>query len=95
MVNFPKPSKKIMDIRDQLGSEYSIKVIDLENCIYRKLNNKYDIEISGLDNRKHGFHCAVYLWSISPTMSIEATYEDVSSLEQLLEILKSLEMLYG
>lgn len=89
------PGKKIKDICAQLGDLYSIKVIDLENCIYRKLNDEYDIEVSGLDNRKKGFSCTVYLWSIKAGNRIESTYSDISSFGQLLETLQSLEMLYG
>lgn len=95
MSTIPAPSKKIKDIRNQLGSDYSIRVIDLENCIYRKLNDKFDIEISGLDNRRKSFNCNVYLWSLKPGKSIEATFFDIGSFEQLLELLQSLEMLYG
>lgn len=89
------PGKKIKDIQKQLGNLYSIKMIDLENCIYRKLNEEYDVEVSGLDNRKKSFNCTVYLWSLKPGKSIESTYSDISSFEQLLETLQSLEMLYG
>jgi len=95
MSTIPAPGKKIKDICNQLGSDYSIQVIDLENCIYRKLNDKFDIEISGLDNRRKSFNCNVYLWSLKPGKSIEATYSDISSFEQLLELLQSLEMLYS
>lgn len=61
MSTIPAPGKKIKDICNQLGSDYSIQVIDLENCIYRKLNDKFDIEISGLDNRRKSFNCNVLM----------------------------------
>ncbi len=89
------PTRKILGIAEQLGPDYSIKWIDGENCVYRKLNNDFDIEVSGLDNNKKSFSCTVFLWSLLPGKSIKATYTDIKSFEQLCETLQSLEMLYG
>lgn len=90
-----KPTRKIIEITKRLGCEFSIKWIDGENCIYRKMNSDFDIEISGLDNRKQSFSCTIFLWSISSGKTIEATYPNIKSFEQLCETLQSLEMLYG
>lgn len=90
-----KPSKKIVEITELLGPMYSIKFIEGENCIYRKLNDSYDIEVSGLDNRKKSFSCTIFLWSIRKGKYVENTYEDIKSYEQFLETLEAIEMLYG
>ena len=40
-------TKNQKELLDFLGPQYSIKTIDGEPCIYRKINSHYDIEISG------------------------------------------------
>ena len=57
------PTKNQQELLKFLGPEYSMKTIDLEPCIYRKLNNRYDIEISGTARKKQ--EIVVYLWDIS------------------------------
>ena len=44
--------KKVKEICAMLGDDYTIRVIDLENVIYKALENGFDFEISGLDNNK-------------------------------------------
>lgn len=44
------PSKRKRDLLKVLGSEYELKVIDLEWVIYRNFNNGFDIEVSGIDS---------------------------------------------
>ena len=51
------------ELSEFLGPDYSMKIIDGEDCIYRKLNAHYDIEISGTDRR--GGLMNLYLWDIS------------------------------
>lgn len=86
------PSSKIKDICDKLGRGYSIKSIDLENCIYKRLNSDYDVEVSGLDNSSKTFHCNVYLWHLTNGTRIESTIPDVDSFEQLDALLRFLEI---
>jgi hypothetical protein len=43
-----------------LGAEYSIVPVDLEPCVYRKINDGYDIEVSG--TRLKGKPMTVYVW---------------------------------
>lgn len=45
-----------------LGSEYEIKVIDLERCIYRDFHNGFEIEISGSYTTSKKMRCSIYLW---------------------------------
>ena len=47
--------KKLNETLKFLGCNYSVKVIDYEPCIYRKISNDYDIEISGLHNKNKSF----------------------------------------
>lgn len=58
-----KPTKNQKELLNLLGPEYSIKVIDLEPCIYRKINENYDIEISGTLKKSQSIY--VYVWDIS------------------------------
>ena len=57
--------KRLNETLEYLGNDYSIKRIDLEQCIYRKISNKFDIEISGLNARGRKFSTDVYVWDIS------------------------------
>ncbi len=54
-------SKKLKDMLIALGPDYEIKKIDGENCIYRKIDSHYEIEIIGLNNPERTFSCSVYL----------------------------------
>lgn len=85
------PGSKIKHVLAALGTEYSITVIEGENVIYQKLNDDYEIEISGLDNRKDTFSCIVYLWDIK-LVSIKKLAErhEACSLDELKNILESL-----
>lgn len=63
-------SKNQQEILNYLGSEYSLKEIDSELCIYRKINDRYDIEISGTNRRRHPM--VIYVWDISTGAGISA-----------------------
>ncbi|WP_196037126.1 hypothetical protein [Anaerotruncus colihominis] len=85
-------SKNQQDLLKFLGPEYSIKEIDLELCIYRKINSRYDIEISGTHRKFHPIN--VYVWDISNgegnTAIIVEKHFDISNrtaLKTLLDIL--------
>lgn len=59
-------SKNQQKLLEFLGSEYSIEQIDFEPCVYRKINNNYDIEISGTEKANHPVD--IYVWNISNGM---------------------------
>lgn len=40
-------TRHMKELCDELGKEYSIKIIDGEWVIYRDFHNGYDVEISG------------------------------------------------
>lgn len=90
-----KPTKNFKIIMDQLGKNYSSKIIDMELCGYRKLNNDFDIEISGInDNKKVNLDISVYLWKLNPEPLIFASYPNIKSINDLLETLKTIEEQY-
>lgn len=56
------PTKRMRDLCNELGKEYSIKVIDGETVIYRDFHNGYDVEISGVDTTDPHNRATIYLW---------------------------------
>lgn len=52
--------KKFDDTLKYLGPDYSVKNIDCEDCIYRKIGNR-EVEISGL-NSCGKYDATIYLW---------------------------------
>lgn len=46
-------------LKKELGSDYQIRIIDFERCLYRDFGNGFNVEISGVrKNRK----ATLYLW---------------------------------
>lgn len=78
-----KPGKKIRETCEKLGSPYTIKPFDLENVIYRDLENGFDIEVSGLDNRKQNFDATIYVWQTNPSNHIVETIRHIESFYDL------------
>lgn len=81
-----KPGKKIREICKALGNEYTIRVIDFENVIYRDLKNGYDFEISNLDNRKRSFEARLYIWDNQKDQIVK-TISGITSIEELKDVL--------
>lgn len=63
-----EPTEHLRKICSNLGREYSIKVIDLEQVIYRNFRNGYDVEISGLNKNSHRAKANIYLWKNCQTL---------------------------
>lgn len=82
---------------DYLGSEYSIKEIDFESCVYRRINDSYDIEISGTARKNHPV--SVFVWDISNgegiTSNIVEQHFGVSSWAELKELLDQIIQKYS
>lgn len=78
-----KPGKKIKEICTKLGESYCIRVFDLENVIYRNLENGYDFEISGLDNRKQSFDATLFIWQTQPEQRVVEQISNIDSFEDL------------
>lgn len=56
-------SKNQQDLLKYLGVGYTLKTIDQELTIYRRINNHYDIELSGASRKGHPI--SVFVWDIS------------------------------
>ena len=55
--------KKLKEALDYLGEEYSIKIIDGGECMYRNLYNGFDIEVSGTCSRRKMLFVYLYgMW---------------------------------
>lgn len=85
-------SKNQKELLEFLGPEYSLKEIDRELCVYRKINNHYDIEISGTTRKRRPI--AVFVWDISIGEGIYAhTVEqhfDITDWNELKSLLEKL-----
>ena len=71
-----------------LGPEYSLKVIDLELCVYRRINATYDIEISGTSYK--GRKIGVYVWRdcveiVDRVCDIKTDYELITTLNSFVK----------
>ena len=52
----------LQQLKKSLGSEYQIVYFDLEKCLYRKFDNDFDVEISGLSHANRSGPTTLYLW---------------------------------
>lgn len=87
----PKVSKTLTEICKSLGSDYEIKVVDLEDCIYRNLNNGFDFEISGTQRRLGKISCSLYIWEVSVnTQIVEIVHFVKVSIDELRNELEKL-----
>lgn len=77
--------QKLNETLRYLGNKYSIKNIDLEDVIYRKISD-FEFEISGL-NSKGKYNATIYVWN---NQTIITTVQDISSKESLVEHLEIL-----
>lgn len=77
--------QKLTETLRYLGNNYSIKNIDFENVIYRKISD-FEFEISGL-NSKGKYNATIYVWN---NQTIITTIQDISSKESLVEHLEIL-----
>ena len=82
------PTKQFRHTLSQLGPEYTSKIIDGELCGYLKINETYDIEISGMNNnrvKRPNFN--IYVWDCSPGYRIVEQHHNIKSIDHLREIL--------
>lgn len=73
-----------------LGPEYSVKIIDGVESIYRKINENYDIEVSG--TLRKGHNMSIFVWDISggiPTEIVERHF-DIKDWAQLKSLLNQI-----
>jgi len=94
MFETKKPGKNIKEILRKLGNRYTIKTIDLENCIYLKLDNGYFFEVSGLDNARKSFDATIYVWGNTEGSKTVETISNIDSLDMLKDCLEETEGKY-
>lgn len=83
-------NKKFKAALDYLGEEYSIKTIDMAECVYRDLRNGFDIEVSGIGSRRKN-SIFVYVWNMGRGgIRIVDQVEKISNLIELKTILDAL-----
>lgn len=89
-------SKNQQELLKFLGSEYSIKEIDGELCVYRKINACYDIELSG--TARKNYPISVFVWDISKGEGVTAVivekHFDISGWDSLKGLLDDLTKKY-
>lgn len=90
MLEIKKPTKKLKELCASLGSNYSITIIDREQVIYRKINDCYDIEVSGLNNNRRSMNATIYIWQLKPGQQTIETVRNITTLESLKSSLTSL-----
>ena len=61
---------------EALGTPWTMKVIDGENCIYQNLGD-YEISISGGQQRTSLFH--IYVWKKSPIYTVVERHLNLNS----------------
>lgn len=67
-------SRSQQELLNHLGSNYTTRRIDLENCIYRDYGN-YNVEVSGGHTKRSKF--AVFVWQRKPHLEIVERYLDI------------------
>ena len=75
MIHYPT----LKELKNGLGSEYSIRTIDLEKCLYRDFGNGFNVEISGCSDGRSKRKATLYLWfgDKRPDCLIVKTVHDV------------------
>jgi hypothetical protein len=53
---------KLKNLQEEINSQYSIRVIDFEPCLYRDFGNGFNVEISGCNTRRRKTKATIYLW---------------------------------
>lgn len=87
-------SRRLIVALDFLGSDYCIKVIDEEECVYRDLGNGYDIEVCGVRCRRRN-NISIYVWQKEGALRIVESVFGIASLPELKSKLDCLVAIYG
>lgn len=82
-----KPNQHFKYVLENLGENYSDKIIDGEHCIYRKINSHYDIEVSGVNSSKRKKSYSIYVWEISPDLKVVDELHDIKTISYLERVL--------
>lgn len=82
------PTNGIKELCSALGDEYTIRVLDGENVIYRKLDNGFSFEISNADHNRKTFKVSLYIWNDAKHF-IEESIHGIKSLPALRDALEN------
>lgn len=82
------PTNGIKELCKALGSEYTIRVIDGENIIYRELDNGFSFEISNADHNRETLNASLYIWN-SAKHFIEESIHGIKTLPALRDALEN------
>lgn len=77
-------------ICEELGKPYRIKLIDWEKCIYRDLENGFDVEISGVYRSRPTSTVHAYLWRSEGAYIQIASLPCKATAESIREVVQSL-----
>jgi hypothetical protein len=92
-----KPTPRQKELLALLGKDYSLKIIDLEPCIYRQINDRFDIEVSGTLRKRSKIY--VYVWNIEDGTGYGAhlteAIANISSNTELKDTLESIVAKYN
>lgn len=92
-----KGTKNQRELLEFLGPEYSMKTIDFGPSLYRRLNDRYDVEI--LSATRKGRPASVYVWDISRGVNGRAVIVErhscIRDRDALKELLDELAGKYG
>jgi hypothetical protein len=58
MVHYPS----LRELKRTLGSDYRIRTIDWEKCLYRDFGNGFNVEVSGVSRANRKGAATLYLW---------------------------------
>ena len=87
-MKIPKRMQSLIDLRDAIGGDSEVTVIDFENVVRTDFHNGFDVEVSGgftLDKTKE-LH--VYLWFMKSMIvlpCVHATREEVPEVVRQME----------
>lgn len=87
--------KTLEKLVQELGEPYTITTIDNERVLYCNINQNYEIEVSGLDNRRKHPSIVVYVWQKSPQIKCVETLEGIHSKSLLVDTLVELRHKYS
>lgn len=72
-----KPTTHMIELCKELGTGFTIRVIDAEQVIYKDFGN-FDVEISGANTTSKTKKVTIYVWNKTNGLSIIETIPDVS-----------------
>lgn len=78
---------------EYLGEPYCASVIDGERVVYRKLNEDFDFEVSGVHQGKKLY--SLYVWRLRPHREIVGVYHNIHGAEVLKDFLGYCAIKYG